>query len=137
MPSRFVALVGTVALLQGTACSLIFIQKPPPGPVEPAPPVECTSSNEYPVIDSVVGWPVLLGGAYAVGYGGAPMFLANGAPLPIFWGGLAAMVAGSIIAGSGLGGFQRTSECRGLKESQLECVSGVEAACVLLKARTP
>ena len=89
------------------------------------------------MIDSVVGWPVLLGGAYAVGYGGAPMFLANGAPLPIFWGGLAAVVAGSIIAGSGLGGFQRTGECRGLKERQLECVSGVEAACVLLKARTP
>jgi len=89
------------------------------------------------VIDSVVGWPVVLGGAFAMGYGGAPMFLANGAPLPVFWGGLAALVGGSIVAGSGLSGFQRTSECRGLKESQLECVSGVEAACVRLKERTP
>jgi hypothetical protein len=136
-PSRFVALVGMVTLLHGSGCSWIFIQKPPPGPVEPVPPVECTSSNELPVVDSIVGWPLVAAGTVGALYGFLPTAFAGDAPWPIFWGGLAAAVAGSIVAGSGLSGFKTTMACRDLQERQLECVSGVEAACLTLKERKP
>jgi len=136
-PSRFVALVGLVTLLHGTGCSWIFIQKPPPGAVEPVPPVECTSSNEYPVVDSIVGWPLVAAGIVGTFYGFLPTVLVGDAPWPIFWGGLAAVVAGSVVAGSGLSGFKTTKTCRDLQEHQLECVSGVEAACLTLKERKP
>jgi len=86
-PSRFVALVGMVTLLHGTGCSWIFIQKPPPGPVEPVPPVECTSSNEYSVVDSIVGWPLVAAGTVGIVYGFLPTALAGDAPWPVFWGG--------------------------------------------------
>ena len=137
MPSRFVALVGSLAILHGTGCSWIFIQKPPPDAVEATPPVECSSSGEYPLIDTIAGWSLVAGGTLGALYGFLPTVLAGDAPWPVAWAGLAAIVAGGLLVRASYDGFDTTRDCRSLKESQLQCVSGVETACVTLKERKP
>lgn len=149
---RTVTVLLSLVLLPG--CSWLTVTKPPSGPLEPAPPVECTSSSGAPTLDWIgavtlgfvsagtIAWgasgahlciPISLGGT-STGSGSCP----NG---PTDWGVVAvgiAGVAGSVALGfSGAYGVSHTAECRALTETQLSCTSGVEQACRSLNEGKP
>jgi hypothetical protein len=141
--SRGIAAILALAFLPATGCSWLFLQKPPPGPVEPAQPVVCTSSRVSPGLDTT--------GAVLLGLGGASTILFGittpGKEGPGFWrlspeqrtlviaSGLAVAGAATALAFSAANGNSTVAECRHLKEAQLSCLSGVEAACRSLEER--
>jgi len=139
---RVVACGVALALVHGTGCSWLFVHKAPHGPVEPAPPVECTSSVAAPVIDTT--GTVLLGasGLLLAGYGaaanpgdggwGGPTYGEQAALIGV---GVAAVGAAVALGFSAASGYSNAAECRHLKEAQLSCVSGVEVSCQGLKER--
>jgi hypothetical protein len=131
----------------GSGCSWLFVNKPPPGPVEPAPPASCTGSVASPVVDTVLG-ALLVGGGIAV----IALSVPKPAPPCTGWcfnfdfdqlnavgyaaGGV--LIAGAIpLAFSAAHGYSTTADCRELHEAQLSCVSGVEASCTELRERKP
>ena len=128
------------ALVPGPGCSWIFVNKPPPEPVPMTPPVICTSSVASPVVDTVLA-------AIALGVGVAGI-VAGSQPEPAcpsndwcFTGLMSGVKTGSGVAGgilvasaiplafSAAHGYATTADCRELTETQLACVSGVEASC--------
>jgi hypothetical protein len=114
-------LVAVSLLAQGTGCSLLLMQRPPSGPLEPAPPIECTSSHDLARADSILGWTFLAVGGVAAG-------ASMGYP-PLLWGGVASALAGALLLGSSFYGRQAATDCVETKARQFECASGVEAAC--------
>lgn len=128
-------------------CSWIFVRKPPPGPVEAAPRLECTSSVVSPVLDTV-------GAVYAAGLGLYLMIVgiqseshcSPSSPCSpegyafrgsIILAGATAVAAAVPLGFSAAYGYEKTSDCRRLKEAQLPCASGVEDACRTLQERRP
>jgi hypothetical protein len=121
------------------------VNKPPPGPVDPAPPASCTSSVSSPVVDTTLGALLVASGiaviALSVPKPAAPcsgwcfdfdMSGMNAAGYAV--GG--ALIAGAIpLAFSAAHGYSTTADCRDLHEAQLSCVSGVEASCRELRER--
>jgi len=137
---RVVVVLVALALLPGAGCSWIFVQKPPPEPIPVAPPLACTTSVASPVIDTV-----LAATAFGVGVGGIVSGTRPEPPCtPGTWcmkGLFSGVSTGIAVAGgvlvataiplafSAAHGYSTTAECRELKESQLACISGVEASC--------
>ncbi len=127
-----------IAFLPATGCSWALVQKPPPGRVEAAPTVECTSSVASPVADTT--------GAVLFGAAGIVIFSSSGTSCrqgeicfrdAVIGGGLASIGVATALMVSAAYGYRTTAECRELERTQLACVSGVEAACRSLKDRKP
>lgn len=123
-------------------CSWIFVHKAPEEPVPRSPPLVCTSSAASPILDTV--------GAVALGATGATTAIAAAAwsssgflsasssdKVVGILAGVALMGGATALGFSAAYGYDHASECRGLKEAQLACLSGVEAACKALEAREP
>lgn len=121
---RLVAVLAASSLVvQGTGCSLLLMQRPPSGPLEPAPPIECTSSHDLARADSILGWTFVGVGSVAAG-------ASMGYP-PLLWAGVATGLVGVLLLGSSFYGRQAATDCVGTKARQFECASGVENACHL------
>ena len=126
-------LVVTSPLLS-TGCSWITVQKPPPLPVEPAPPVACTASNGPPVFDTVLAVLSGLGGvAVIVAAASTSDLQQKGAVTAEIAGGAAAVAVGGLFAVSAASGYSSTAQCRDLQQSQAACLTGVETACRSLR----
>jgi hypothetical protein len=138
-----------LAFLPTTVCSWVFLQKPPPGPAEPAPPVVCTSSNGAPVIDTIGAVALGLAAVGTTVYGIGSACSDNPEPLGnllcqspgnrtlIIVSGLAIAGAATALGFSADHGYSTAAECLQLKEMQLACLGGVEASCRSLEERKP
>ena len=137
--SRPVVLVALgLALVPGTGCSWIFVNKPPTDPVPVAPPVVCTTSVASPVVDTVLAAAALGTGIAAIATSSKSSGSCTGGFGCIDLSGLntAGMVSGVVLAATAIPlafsagyGYSTTAECRELKDTQLACISGVEASC--------
>jgi hypothetical protein len=127
--SRRTPLFFSLALLQSTGCSLLLMQRPPSGTLDPAPPIECTSSRDTVAVDGVLGWSLLTAGGLAA-------TVSVGYP-PVLLGGLAAALAGGILLLSSEYGSQAAVDCVEARARQAECASGLEAACRPPEATEP
>ena len=149
LPSRCIALVASVAVLQGTGCSWIFVTKAPERPVPPEPSAACTTSVASPVVDTVAGAMVAAMGVAFIVSGTMPVApcsppdwcfgqdLARGVNTGLAVTGGVLLASAIPLAFSAGYGYSRTADCRQVKETQLACVSGVEEACLTLKERKP
>jgi hypothetical protein len=133
-----VSVVLGLALVPGTGCSWIFVNKPPPDPVPVTPPVVCTSSVASPVIDTVLAAAALGTGIAAIAMSSKSSGSCTGGFGCIDLSGFntAGIVAGVVLSATAIPlafsagyGYSTTDECRELKDTQLACVSGVEASC--------
>ena len=127
---RTVAATVAVSLVCSTGCSLGLVRRPPTGPVAPSPRLACTSSVAYPVLDTVAA-ALVVGVFGAVAIAGA----VHSDPAVMWWGIALGTLGGAYPTYSAVYGYSATAECRELKEAQLSCVSGVEAACQTLTTR--
>ena len=124
-----------VVLLFGDGCSVLFVKRPPPGPLEPQPPVECTTSVAAPVVDTVLAAGSLTGGILMATDKCSPSGFLGSLCTAEKAGGAGLIAAGVALAAVGIYGYLATGECRGVHETQLACVSGVESSCLTLKER--
>jgi hypothetical protein len=111
------------------------MKKEPPLPVEPAPPIECTSSRTVPIVDltattvlGLAGW----GGGFML------MFLASeGMEQPeagwLLGAAAACAVASTVLIFSTIYGFEHAKACDDLKTLQADCVAGNQEACSRLR----
>jgi len=136
-PSRPVVLVALgLALVPGTGCSWKFVNKPPPDPVPVTPPVVCTTSVASPVVDTVLAAAALGTGIAAIAISSKSSGSATGGFIDLSGLNTAGMVSGVVLAATAIPlalsagyGYSTTAECRELRDTQLACVSGVEASC--------
>ena len=137
---RVVSILAVLALLPGAGCSWIFVNKPPPEPIPVTPPLACTTSVASPVVDTILAATALglgIGGIVSGTRPEPPCTSGTWCMSGLFSGlntGIAVtggvLVATAIpLAFSAAHGYSATAECRELKESQLACISGVEASC--------
>lgn len=70
-PVRLRAMAAAVGLvcLPTLGCSWITVNKPPPGPIQPTPPLECTTSGSAPEVDFITQTVLGLGGLAVTGMG--------------------------------------------------------------------
>ncbi len=131
-------------LLATSACSWATMARPPPTPIEPIPPVACTTSRLAPALDTVgavlLGVPGVITTAYGIATPVCSGFCllqpqSNGDKGTLIAVGLILAGLGTVEAISAATGYSWASDCEGLKETQLACVSGVETSCARL--RTP
>ena len=135
-----------LAFLPTTGCSWLFVTKPPEPPRPASPPLECTTSVAWPVIDTVAAG-LLAAPGVATLVAASPQ--ATGTPCTSYCGLFSAMNTGIAVGGGVLvaaavplafsagHGYATTAECRQLKEAQLACVSGVETSCGALRIPAP
>ena len=137
-PSRPVVVVALgLALMPGTGCSWILINKPPPEPVPVTPPVVCTTSVASPVVDTVLAVAALGTGIAAIAMSSESSGSCTGIGCVDLSGlNTAGVVAGAVIGAAAIPlafsagyGYSTTAECRELKDTQLACISGVEGSC--------
>lgn len=123
-----------------SGCSWIFVKKEPPLPLEPTPPVECTTSRAAPIIDVVTG-SVFAAGAIVSGLALAPCVVETCDEWSQFWAiagvALGALAVGATAIISGAYGFKHTKECEKLKSLQAACVVGDQDSCTLLRGEQP
>jgi hypothetical protein len=141
-------------LLGGTGCSWLGMTRPPEPPVEPSPPVACTTSRALPILDTTAAILVGVPSAIFTGWAIATPVNASGCSLlsgpnaspcslvgPNSSGAKAGMIAGGLVgvgfavmeAFSAADGFGWAGRCEVLGETQLACLSGVEASCAALR----
>jgi hypothetical protein len=135
---QVVSVLASCALVPGTGCSWIFVNQPPPAPLPVAPPVVCTSSVATPIIDTVLATAALSVGIATVAMSSKSSGSCTGGFGCLDLSGLntVGMVAGAVLGATAVPlafsagyGYSTTAECRELKDSQLACISGVEASC--------
>jgi hypothetical protein len=138
-------LAATLLLCSG--CSWMAMARPPPTPVEPAPPVNCTTSRVAPVFDTAGA--VLLGvpGVVTTVYGIATPVCTTGWCMfePTTGGNKAAIISvGLVLVGisvmqtvSAVNGYGWAADCEALQGQQLACLSGVETSCAVLRTPPP
>jgi hypothetical protein len=133
-------------LLTTSACSWATMARPPPTPIEPVPPVACTTSRLAPALDTVGAVFLGVPGAITTGYGIATPVCSGfcllepesaSAKGTIIAVGLILIGLGTMEAISAATGYSWASDCEGLQETQLACVSGVEASCARLRTPPP
>jgi hypothetical protein len=133
-------------LLGLSACSWAGMVRAPPTPVEPTPPVTCTTSRAAPALDTVGAVLLAIPGILGLGYGLQPvcndgwcMFQpeSNGARAAGIGVGLAFLGLAAMETVSAVQGYVWASDCESMKENQLACVSGVEASCAVLRSPPP
>ena len=138
-PVRLRAMAAAVGLvcLPTLGCSWITVNKPPPGPIQPTPPLECTTSGTAPEVDFITQTVLGLGGLVVTGTGIWPPENSSIEEHQTTWilAGVGAVGAAVVLGFSGRYGESATEECRKLKDAQLSCTSGVEEACRTLKER--
>jgi hypothetical protein len=138
------ATAALACLLGSTACSWVTVVRPPQGPVEPNEKLACTTSVAAPVTDTVLSVIGIGGGGTALVSGilGATQCDAATCFIMEPWG-IVLAAAGALVLGVGVMeafsaayGYGETSQCRGLGQAQLACVSGVEPSCAQLRNRS-
>ena len=109
----------------------------------------CTTSVASPVIDTVAGALAAAMGVAFIASGTMPVApcsppdwcfgqdLSRGVTTGLAVTGGVLLASAIPLAFSAGYGYATTADCRQLRESQLACVSGVEAACLTLKERRP
>jgi len=119
-------------LLSDLACSYAFVHGPPVSPatlddrerVEKSAP-DCTSSNAVPILDTVVGVPLMGAGILLVIAGATSKdcptssntcFL-QGLPAAGIGIGAAATALGALLLSSAVTGYGRTADCRRAREA--------------------
>ena len=134
-------------LLFCSACSWGTMVRAPPTPVEPAPPVNCTTSRLAPALDTAGA--VLLGvpGVLTTAYGIATPVCTTGWCFlePTDGGSKAAIIGvGVVLVGlavmqtvSAVNGYGWAAGCEALQGQQLACLSGVETSCAILRTPPP
>lgn len=135
-----------LVLFATTGCSWVTMTRPPPPPVEPRPPATCTTSRLAPALDTVGAVLLAVPGAITTGYGIATPVCSHNCFLEPESGGSKAAIIGvgvlllglaAVETASAVTGYGWASGCEALKESQLACLSGVEASCAALRAPPP
>jgi len=103
--------VGVLVAVGTSGCSFLFVDKPPERPSPPSYALrsECTTSNLWPIVDSVIGGYQIVRTAYGIGasdaaYAGSP--ISREADVT-----LGAVLATTFIA-SAITGYGRTAGCR-------------------------
>jgi hypothetical protein len=134
-------------LCTATACSWIGMTRPPPTPLEPAPPAACTTSRLAPVLDTtgavLLGIPGLVTTIYGITIPVCSSGWCIGTPTSgagkasIIGVGLVLLGVAVVDAVSAVNGFGWASRCEDLRQAQLACTSGVEASCALLRIPPP
>ena len=129
----------TALLLMSTGCSWIFVKKPPPLPVEPAPPVACTQSVAAPVLDTIgtvllatAGVLTIVGGTHVTSCSPGCNYVSCScapAPTPYIVAGVAVVGLATTLGFSAASGYSTTARCRDLTQAQASCLTGVEASC--------
>jgi hypothetical protein len=136
------ALAAALALLAGPGCSWIVSRRPPPGPIDPHAPLDCTPGYAAPVLDTVgaglFGLTGLIttvaGTAYAVG--ACPGCYTGSKVTPVALG--VAALAGTVVLGlSANHGYRVAEACLAVEEQRDACLSGVEPSCAALRDRGP
>ena len=120
-----------LVLAGGSGCSYIFVHGPPPR-TEVATPgerwsrsstVECTTSNAVPIVDTLLGAPLIgLGALVFVGSAAAESKPSTFGSIGPTQGeamaiGAAAVAVGSLVLASAVSGYGRTADCRQALES--------------------
>ncbi|HEY6099061.1 MAG TPA: hypothetical protein VIW03_06510 [Anaeromyxobacter sp.] len=114
------------ALVCGCGCSFIAVHRPPPPPVAPDAPLECTQSRVAPALDTAgaVGTPIV--GLVAWGLctftSAMQSWSSDPNPLkcgPVLWGTILSTAA---YAGSAVYGYRATADCRRLAERRKAAV---------------
>jgi len=130
------------ALLSCTSCSWILVKQPPLVPIASPLPTGCTSSVAAPVVDTNIA---ALFGALGIVSFGAFLGVSPGchslqdcdtAVLASAGIAAASMALATTYGLSAAYGFSSTESCRDLREAQVSCLTGVEAACRFLKGGT-
>ena len=144
---RFTLRASALLLLGLSACSWATMTRPPPPPVEPTPPVTCTTSRLAPALDTVGAIFFGVPGLLTTGYGIAAPVCKTGWCLlqPQSGADKASIIAvGAVLLGLGVvqtisaaNGYAWAAECATTKDHQLACVSGVEASCSILATPPP
>ncbi len=137
MPRRTLALA-IVTVLPASGCSWIFITRAPDAVVAPDYPIDCTSSQAAPILDTVcsVYWSSLT--ILALGVStcrssspGESLCVASDASRAgavALFGGLAAVCGFSAASGYG-----NSSRCEQMKELNGACIAGDREACQQLR----
>ena len=113
------------ALLTITAaCSFIGVRGPLSGPIEPKPPLDCTTSRVAPALDVALPLGFLIAVPKSASNEGSAKALAI----------LTVVVAGVGI-GSAVYGFTKTGQCDALVDWQERCLGGDAASCNALRMR--
>jgi hypothetical protein len=134
------------ALLLFSGCSWAGMVRPPPTPVDPAPPVTCTTSRLAPALDTTAAVLLIVPGLMGLGYGLQPACTdgwclmqpessgqkAAGIGIGLAFLGLAVMETVSAV-----NGYVWAADCEALQGQQLACLSGVETSCAALRIPPP
>jgi hypothetical protein len=133
-------------LLGGTGCSWIGMTRPPEPPVEPSPPVTCTTSRLAPSLDLagavIFGVPGVITSVYGIA---APVCSGWCLLEPQSGADKAAIISvGLVMTGIAVAqafaaadGYGSAARCEEVKAWQLGCVSGVEPSCAALRKLPP
>ncbi len=142
---RLTLRASTLLLLGLSACSWAGMVRPPPTPVEPTPPVTCTTSRLAPALDTASAVLLTVPGVLGLGYGLQPVCSGfcllepkSGGQQAVGIGiGIASLGLAALATVSAVQGYGWASDCETLKEQQLACVSGVETSCTTLRTPPP
>lgn len=103
-------------------CSFVGVRRPPPSPVPPGAPIECTQSRAAPVLDTVgaVATPLIGLGTFGLctyisamqSWSSDPTRLSCGT---VLW---ATAISTAAYTGSAVYGYHYTGDCRRLVEQQ-------------------
>ncbi len=132
-PSK--CLLAIVLLHFTSACSLVFMSKAPEPVVAPTYPVDCTSSNVAPVLDSICGGyffanGILLAAARTCDRAAPGQSCVDSSARPA---GIALSVGlAALCTASAVSGVRSASRCSEVKASNALCITGDEAACLRL-----
>jgi hypothetical protein len=110
------------ALVGGCGCSLIAVHRPPPSPVAPDVPLECTQSRVAPALDTAgaIGTPILGFATWGLcAFTSAMQSWSSDPKHPncglVLWG---TVLSTAAYTGSAVYGFRTTAECRRLAEQR-------------------
>jgi hypothetical protein len=142
---RFTLRVSPVLLVGLSACSWANMVRPPPTPVDPTPPVTCTTSRLAPALDTTGAVLLTIPGILGLGYGLQPVCTGfcllqpeSGSQKAVGIGiGVASLGLAVLATVSAVQGYVWASDCETLKEQQLACLSGVEPSCTILRTPPP
>ncbi len=118
-----------------TGCSWLVVSRPPDRPVPAKPAATCTTSDFFPVFDTVIAGSLAIPGLVATSIGSAAVEGGDdsGTAGALIGIGLAAVLLGGLVAWSSAVGYERTRACREIMDAQTACLSGVEASCRALE----
>jgi hypothetical protein len=121
-----------------TGCAWLLVSRPPDRPVPPAPAAACTTSDFFPIFDTVIAATLVLPGIAATTVGASASEGGDyGTSAALVAVGLASILLGGLVAWSSATGYERTKACREIMDAQTACLSGVEESCRALEVAPP